>query len=570
MYVRTVTRTNKSGSTTSYLQLASNQWDPVRKRSVVTVVANLGRVDQGGADQVANLAQACLRYLGTPPTDPTNIPEATMSRPAGGAWILDGIWRQVGLDKIITQWTRPGPGRKKNMDKVERILFGMVADRWLAPSSKLMGAEWMTQDVAIPGMVDDVSDDECYRAMDWLVEAGDVFARQVYDSVADLVNLEVDLVFFDTTSTYFETEVGDEPAPRDSTGMICDDEDAVTRVGFRTWGKSKDSRGDLPHIVVGMAVTRGGIPIRIWSWPGNTNDSALIRQARTELRDWTLSKVVWVADRGFSSQDNRTELMRGGDGYILGEKLRSGSDEAQAALTRPGRYRVVADNLQAKEVTIGATDRFVVCDNPDEAIRDEHTRTRLVARLEDMIDGSDTMTDIKRAELRGKISTMPGLNRFLRVTPTGLLRVDKHTIATEVGLDGKYLLRTSDPRLSTADIAHGYTQLLQVERGWRDMKSTLELRPVYHRLEDRIRAHVVLCWLALLLIRIIETHTGRTWNQIRREMSRLHEITYQTPDGRIRTHTTTTPAQQQILDTLHLDAPPRAAITPLTSRNTNS
>ena len=112
---------------------------------------------------------------------------------------------------------------------------------------------------------------------------------------------------------------------------------------------------------------------------------------------------------------------------------------------------------------------------------------------------------MKRGELRGKISTKPGLNRYLRVTPGGLLRIDKAKIKAEANLDGKYLLRCSDPHLPAADIALGYKQLLEVERGWRDMKQILDLRPVYHRLEERIRAHVVLCWLALLLIRIIET-----------------------------------------------------------------
>jgi hypothetical protein len=110
--------------------------------------------------------------------------------------------------------------------------------------------------------------------------------------------------------------------------------------------------------------------------------------------------------------------------------------------------------------------------------------------------GSDKLSVTKRAELRGKISTMPGLNRFLRVTPGGLLRIDKARIKTEANLDGKYLLRSSDPKLSAEDIALGYKQLLQVERGWRDMKSVLDLRPIYHHLEVRIRAHVILCWRA--------------------------------------------------------------------------
>jgi len=567
MYVRTVTRKSKS-TQASYVQLASNQWDPVKQRSVTTVVASLGRVDQGGPGQVEALARSCLRFLGQDSPERVAVPEPTDSRPAGGAWILDQVWREVGLDEAITSAPRSGPGRRKDLARMERIVFGMVADRCLAPSSKLAGAEWMTQDVAIPGMPDQVSDDECYRAMDWLTSAGDALQRRVYDGVADLLNLEVDLVFFDTTSTYFETEAGDDPAPRDVTGRVCDDDQAVTRVGFRTWGKSKDSRDDLPQIVVGMAVTRQGIPIRCWAWPGNTNDSALIRQARSELRDWNLSRVVWVADRGFASEANRRELMRGVDGYILGEKLRSGSPEAAAALARPGRYHTVAGNLQVKEVHIGSADRFIVCLNPDQVERDRATRERLVARLGEMIENSDDLSEVKRAELRGKISTMPGLNRFLRVTAAGLLRVDQAAIERETSVDGKYLLRTSDPRMAPTDVAEGYKQLLEVERGWRDMKSVLELRPVYHRLEDRIRAHVTLCWLALLLTRIIETKTGQTWGQVRREMQRLHQVTYDTPDGTVRTHTRTTPAQQLILDTLHIPGPPTASITHLTSQNT--
>src|SRR5207302_2222445 len=124
----------------------------------------------------------------------------------------------------------------------------------------------------------------------------------------------------------------------------------------------------------------------------------------------------------------------------------------------------------------------------------------------------DKLSPTKRAELRGKISTMPGPHRFLRVTPAGLLRIDKTKMKTEANLDGKYLLRSSDPNLSAEDIALGYKQLLEVERGWRDMKQIIDLRPVYHRLEERIRAHVILCWLALLLIRIIETTAGDTWS----------------------------------------------------------
>ena len=143
------------------------------------------------------------------------------------------------------------------------------------------------------------------------------------------------------------------------------------------------------------------------------------------------------------------------------------------------------------------------------------------AQLSELMASTDALNATKRAELRGVISTKPGLNRYLRVTPGGLLRIDASAIKAEENLDGKYLLRTSDPKLSAEDIALGYNQLPEVERGWRDLKQVIDLRPVYHRKEERIRAHVILCWLALLLIRIAETTTSTTWAKIADELDLL-------------------------------------------------
>ena len=143
---------------------------------------------------------------------------------------------------------------------------------------------------------------------------------------------------------------------------------------FRTWGKSKDHRDDLPQVVIGMAVTRDGIPVRVWCWPGDTSDSALIRQVKDDMRDWCLSKVIWVADRGFTSAENRRYLRKGGGSYIIGEKLRSGSADAAAALSRQGRYKDVAQNLKVKEVRISDDERFVICFNPEAAERDAAVR----------------------------------------------------------------------------------------------------------------------------------------------------------------------------------------------------
>jgi transposase len=388
----------------------------------------------------------------------------------------------------------------------------------------------------------------------------DELERKVFDNLADLLNLEVDLLFFDTTSTYFVTEDEDEPVARDKNGnrATSDDDAADGKAGgFRTWGKSKDHRDDLPQVVIGMAVTRDGIPVRIWCWPGSTSDSALIRQVKDDMRDWCLARVVWVADRGFTSAENRRYLRKAGGHYIIGEKLRSGSPEAAAALSPQGRYKDVAQNLKVKEVRIAEDERFVICFNPEAAERDAAIRARMIAQLDDAIKDSDQLSKDKRAELRGVISTRPGLNRYLRVTPSGLLRADAGKAKAEENLDGKYLLRTSNPKMTVEDIALGYKQLLEVERGWRDMKQVIDLRPVYHRKEERIRAHVILCCLALLLARVTENACQDTWPELRRELDRIHVGTFAGPARTFRQRTELTKRQRDILSALHIDTPPR-------------
>jgi hypothetical protein len=566
MYVKTTSRTNKDGTPVRYLHLAHNEWDPAAGRSVPKVLYSFGREDTLDRAAIRRLVASLSKLL-----DPADALAATAgsdlvfleSRPFGGAFVLDALWRRLGIDKVITGLDRgPRRGRPRDAAATERVLFGLVANRALAPSSKLAAAGWISSDVHIENLPA-IGEQACYRAMDWLHDARAALEAGVFDKVATLLNLEVDLLFFDTTSTYFELGEPDEPVARDGKGHPLPggghEGQEAEKSGFRTHGKSKDSRDDLPQIVIGMAVTRDGIPVRCWCWPGNASDQVVIRQVKDEMRDWTLAKIVWVTDRGFSSAENRRYLRSGDHHYIIGEKLRSGSAEVKAALSRQGRYTEIAENMRVKEVRISEHERFVICFNPEAAGRDAHMRAQLVAQLEELIDGSDDMSVRKRAELRGRISTKPGLNRYLRVTPAGLLRTGKATIKTEANLDGKYLLRSSDPRLSAEDIALGYKQLLEVERGWRDMKQIIDLRPVYHRLEERIRAHVILCWLALLLIRIIETTAGDTWNNIRRHLDRLHAGTFTGPAGTFRQRTELTKPQRDLLAKLAI-TPPRQII----------
>jgi hypothetical protein len=527
----------------------------------VQVVCNFGREDAANREALQRLVASVTRF-----PDPEAALAAaagglefTGSRPLGGTWVLDALWPGLGIGKEMRRLLK---GCRRD-EVAERVLFALVANRALAPSSKLAASRWVNEDVLVTGLPV-TSDDACYRAMDWLTEIKDDLERKVFGNLATLLNLEVGLLFFDTASTYFVTEEEDGPPARDAHGMPLaggdtdsDDGQEGEPAGFRTWGKSEDHRDDLPQIVIGMAVTRDGIPVRVWCRPGDTSDPALIRQVKDDMRDWCLSKVIWAADRGFTSAGNRRCLRKGGGSYLIGEKLRSGSAEAAAALSRQGRYKDVAGNLKVKEVRIAGDERFVICFNPGAAGRDAAVRARMIARLEEIISDSDQLSRDKRAELRGVISAKPGLNRFPRVTPGGLLRIGAARAKAEENLDGKYLLRTADPKLSAEDIALGCRQLPEVERGWRDMKQVIDLRPVYHRREDRIRAHVLLCWLALLPARIAENAAGQTWPELRRQLSRIHIGTFTGPAGTFRQRTELTKPRRDILRALEIQAPPR-------------
>jgi IS4 transposase len=555
MFVRTATRRNKDGTAVRYLQLVHNEWDPASKSAKMRVLHNFGREDQADKAAIERLAGSLCRLL-----DPGRA--AALREPGlvyagsvafGGPWLLDQLWQRLGIGAILAAHL----GKTRRDSSAERVLFALVANRALDPSSKLAAAHWVGRKAWIGGL-SATSDDACYRAMDWLHQVKEPVEQEIFHQVANLLNLEVDLLFFDTTSTYFEVDEEDEAVPRDKNGNVTDDEQQAADgkpAGFRAFGKSKDHRDDLPQVVIGMAVTRDGIPVRVWCWPGATSDSALIRQVKDDMRDWTLSRIVWVADRGFASAKNRRCLRSGDHHYILGEKLRSGSAEASAALSRQGRYQDVAENLRVKEVRIAEDERFVICFSSDAAKRDAKIRAQMLAQLGELIAGSDKLSATKRAELRGVISTKPGLNRSLRVTPGGLLRTDTSKVKAEENLDGKYLLRTSDPKLSAEDIALGYKQLLEVERGWRDLKQVIDLRPVYHRKEERIRAHVILCWLALLLIRVAETTTGTTWNKITDELDLLTLGTFTGPAGTFRQTAELTKTQRDLLAKLKTGHP---------------
>jgi hypothetical protein len=557
MYLRTIQRHNKDGSTVRYVQLAHNHRKGTNTQA--EVLLQLGREDRLDMEGLRRLVGSISRYLdgagALPPAGPEAALQVESSRTLGAVWLLEGLWQRLGVADAL----RGVLGGRRFTTAVERVLFALVANRSVDPMSKLSAAEWASCDAAIPGLAG-MDDDQAYRAMDLLADA-DTQARvqeAVFFAAAHLLNLEVDLLFFDTTSTFFQRDTEDEGAD-----------------GFRRFGHSKDHRPDLPQVVIGLAVTREGIPVRCWCWPGNTNDMTAVQQVKDDLRGWRLGRVITVVDRGFASDDNLAYLTRAGGHWIAGERLRDNSADVAQVLSRQGRYQSVRDNLRVKEVRVGHGDgarRFVLCHNPEQADRDRVQREQQLALIEaelDRIAGSRA----KHAKAAGKrrrdqgaadhlkaecaLRDHPTLGRWLRQTPGGRLVVDRAKLKAEARLDGKFLLSTSDPDLSAEDVALGYKNLLEAERAFRDLKTTLELRPIWHRLEHRIRAHVLLCWLALLLVRVAERQTGSTWRRINTELGRLRLVTLAGPAGRLEQTTTLTPAQREVFTATGVLPPPR-------------
>jgi transposase len=567
MFVRTTQRRNADGSVVRYVQLAAKA--RVDGKSVAQVLVNLGREDQLDRDGLARLVSSINRYLGVPSAAAPDVAglvgdELTVagSKPMGAVYLLDGLWRQLGIDAAL----RGVLGGRRFSTDVERVLFALVANRAIDPLSKLAAAEWASEDVLIPGL-GGMDDDQAYRAMDLLADEATLVGVQeaVFFAVATLLNLEVDVLFFDTTSTYWE---------RDTEDPDAGGEDGST-VGFRRYGHSKDHRPDLPQIVIGLAVTKDGIPVRCWSWPGNTTDATVLPQVKDDLTGWRLGRVVTVVDRGFSSTANLTHLTRAGGQYIAGMRMRDGHKLAQEALSRQGRYQDVRDNLRVKEVRLDSSPgmRWIICLNPDQAAKDKTDRDRQLEAVTTELARIATLRAkaTKTPKTRGKATAddaaahvkaecalrdHKALGRWVRQSATGRLTLDTAKIAAEERLDGKYLLATSDPHLSAEDVALGYKNLLQAERSFRDMKSTLALRPVYHRLEPRIRAHVLLCWLALLLVRVAERRAEMTWTTINRQLSRVHAVTLTGTAGTVVHTTPLNTIQAGIVSACGLPQPP--------------
>ena len=402
----------------------------------------------------------------------------------GPGLVFERLWRVVKLDQVLNRLV----GKRKFAFAVERAVFLTVLHRLFAPGSDRAAEKWK-DNYAIEG-VGKLSLHHLYRAMAWLgeplgqehQEGATPFApRCVKDRIEEELfaarqNLftSLDIVFFDTTSIYFEGQGGD---------------------SLGRFGHSKDHRPDLKQMVVGVVLDDAGRPLCSELWPGNTTDvKSLVPIVERLQRKFRVGRVCLVADRGMISKESLVELERRGWQYILGVRMRRVSEVTADVLGRGGRYEEICPTrsnkkavspLKVKEVRLKGR-RYIVCLNEEQAEKDRHDRKAIVESLGEALKQGDKSLIGNR-----------GYRRYV-CSVGARFAIDTDKVKKEARYDGKWVL-TTNTDLSAREAAVKYKQLWMVEQMFRSMKSLLETRPIYHKCDATIRGHVFCSFLALVL-----------------------------------------------------------------------
>ena len=508
-------RVKKSGRH-EYLQLVENRKEQGRTKQ--RVVATIGRLDElrakGGIEplvrSLARFSEKTLLVLSG------KVDVDANAKRIGPVIIFERLWRELGLSEIIKKLLAD---RKFEFD-VERAIFLTVLHRLCISGSDRSTESWR-QDYLIPG-VDRIALHHLYRAMAFLGEelgdqtgatpfaprcTKDLMEEGLFHRHRNLFT-GLDLVFFDTTSIYFEGEGGET---------------------LGQFGHSKDHRPDRKQMVVGAILDDEGRPICCEMWPGNTADVKSLLPVVERLRfRFKIRRFCIVADRGMISSETMAALEAPDCDipYILGARMRRVKEVSQEALSRAGRYREVQPEqdgskapspLAVKEVWVDDR-RYIVCRNSRQARKYVAAREAMVAALEEKV----------RSNPKALVGNR-GYARFIKVSKGGVA-VDRKKINAEARFDGKWVLRTNLDSFSAEQVATKYKELWQVEHVFRDVKSVLDTRPIFHKCDETIRGHVFCSFLALVLRKELERRLEKAghqfeWADIRRDLKALQEVT---------------------------------------------
>ena len=551
MYLRVTRRRNRDGSVAEYYQLAETRWNAAKRHPTAHIIHNCGRADAEQREALLRLARSITRVCHDGIAAPAALAAPgekialDWARPLGTVHVVRALWEELGIGEIRRRHQR----RRGRRAPHELALFAMVANRLVEPLSKLACHEhWLATRVYLPE-AEALTLEQLYFAPDFLDTHSAAIEREVFFRTADLFNAEVDLIFWDTTSVYFE--VDDE------------DEHEQTRRGttlppLRKRGHSKDRRDGDPQVVVGLALTRDGLPVRSWVFPGNTVDATTVAQVKADLRGWKLGRAIFVGDAGMDSEANRRELAKGLGHYILAMPLGKLKEVQEDVLARPGRFRVIHDTLAVKEVVVGTGERrrrYIVCRNHEEAKRQRHHRQEILTALKAEVARLDPHA-AEHSKRACELVASARYGRYLTRGPGGRLAIDAGAVRAAERLDGKYVLLTNDDTLTPEDVGLGYKSMMIIEACFRRMKTTgLRIRPVYHWTAHRVVSHVKLCVLALLIERAAELRTGETWRTLRLALDELKAVRYQVQGTTIVQSTRPTPQAAAILKKLKISPP---------------
>lgn len=554
MYLRSTKRKNKDGSVIEYYQLAHNVRHPNTGRSAAQIIHNFGRADKLDREELVRLCRSIARVCGLVVTDPLQEDDQPRSEAQtaltsdlkirktlafGCPMAIEVLWERLGLKKTLSDLV----AQKGSRIPYERALLAMTVNRLCDPESKLgVWDRWLSR-VYLPSC-DGLKLGNMYEAMDLLQEHSVKVEKNLFLQTADLFNLEVDLIFYDTTTASFHVDYED------------DDPSDKNPNSIRKFGHGKDG-GWAPQVIVALAVTREGIPVRSWVLPGNTSDVSTVQQVRADLKGWKLGRALFVADSGMNSEDNRSELARACGKYLLACRMASVAEIKRNVLSRPGRFSVIKDNLHAKEVIVGDGERrkrYILCYNPKEAERQARHRQTIVTLLEQELDRHRDSS--ATAQWAIELLASRRFKRYLRITKGNQIRIDRAAIREAVKYDGKWVLETNDDTISLEDAACGYKGLMVIERCFRSLKRTqIKMTPMYHWVSRRIEAHVKICVLALAIERMAELSCGMPWSRIRRTLEELQITELFNLNFRVLMRNELTPETRKILKLLKIKVP---------------
>src|ERR1700759_3045376 len=553
MYLRVTARRNRDGSTAAYYALAENDWNAEAKLPKTLVTPSSGPADPLDRTPLQRLVASINRVIdadaaNTLPTHgKTAVAEIEIDAvfELGVVLAARGLWEELGIGEAI----RTRMGRAGLSAPHETALFAMAAQRLDAPASKLACATRWLPDIAWLPEADGLAVDQLYRALDFLVVWSDEIERDVFLRAADLLRLDVDLIFYDTTTAYFEIDEPDEFAEQFAGKLYAP---------LRQRGHNKEGRDNQQQVIIALAVTRDGMPVRSWVLPGNTADVATVARIKQDLHAWRLGRCLFVGDAGMYSADNLVELSRGLGRYVLAVPMRRVQDVESEVLPRPGRYRKVADNLAVKEVWVGDGERrkrYVLCFNPAEAEQQRARRAQVLAELTAELTLLDERNE-DHPKAACALMTSRRFWRYLSAGQHGRPQLDAAKVKAAEKFDGKWVVITNDETLTAEDVALADKGGAIIESCFRRMKQTgLEVRPMFHWAPRRIEAHVKLCVLALQVQRTAEIRTGLSWAGIAHLLGTLKAVRYVAERQTIVQRTKIGPELAGLLKKLRISAP---------------